>query len=382
MSTARMLVVFALCIALFGTVEAQTTVTSVKVTVPPSVDGKVDELWAKAGEVKLSVAGGELKGTVEVTMKSVYTDSDAYFLFQWKDADESLNRMYEFDGAKWSKVKGNEDRFNVMWNIDDSIAGFNTAGCAGLCHTASKQLIQETGEKQNLSAEAIAEVVPMGMWTNAANERGDLWHWKAHRTNPVAQVDDQYIGSTTKIDGEDITGRGSDKKESGGYSDNFDKAKARPKFAFKEKPTDVRILLKENAAEVTDATVFKAGDRVPREVVSKFVGSRGDIEAKGVWSAGMWTLEEKRALDTKNPDDIQFKDLGKSYSFAISVHDNGDGGEHGFQAGAAQLKFEVPKPPTPAPTPAPKGICGPSALLVLLLPALLYTRRNLNERAN
>ncbi len=372
----KMLVLFGLCIAFFDTVAAQTTVTSVKVPAGPVIDGKMDDIWAKATGFKLTVAGGELKAPIEVSMRSVYTESDVYFLFQWSDKDESLNRMYEYDGAKWVKVKGNEDRFNVMWNVEDSIANFNAAGCTVLCHVASKELIQSTGAKQNLSKEAIEEVEPMGMWTNAPNEKGDLWHWKAQRTNPAGQLDDQNIGGAIKIDGEHITGRGGDKKESGGYADNWDKAKARPKFTFKAAPSDVRMLLKDNAVEVTDATTFKAGDKVPREVVSKFVGSRGDIEAKGVWSNGVWTLELKRALDTKNADDIQFKDLSKGYSFALSVHDNSDGPEHGVQAGATQLKFEVPKPPTPAPTPAPKGICGPSALLAIaLLPLAAYVLR-------
>lgn len=370
----KMLVLFGLCIAFFDTVAAQTTVTSVKVPAGPVIDGKMDEIWTKAAGFKLTVAGGELKAPIEVSMRSVYTESDVYFLFQWKDADESLNRMREYDGTKWVKVKGNEDRFNLMWSIEDSIAGFNTAGCAVLCHAASKELIQQTGAKQNLSAEAIAEVVPMGMWTNAANEKGDLWHWKVHRTNPVGQADDTYVQNVLAISDEDITGRKGDKKEAGGYGDNF--VKGLPKYTFKTPPADVRILLKENAVEVTPATTFKAGDKLPNEVLAPFVGSRGDISAKGVWSNGMWTLEEKRALVTNNPDDIQFKDVTKGYFFAISVHDNGDGAEHGFQAGAAQLKFEVPKPPTPAPTPAPKGICGPSALLAIaMLPLAAYVLR-------
>ncbi len=248
-----MLALFALCIALLDTVAAQTTLTSVKVAAGPAIDGKVDELWAKAAETKITVAGGTLKAPVEVSMKSVYTDGDVYFLGVWKDADESLNRMYEFDGSKWNKMKGNEDRFNIAWNIDDSIANFNTIGCAAVCHSASSELIQELLAKQNLTKEALEGVGSIGMWTKAANEKGDLWHWKAQRTNPVAQADDQSVTSAVKIEvREYITGRYADKKESGGYSDNFDKAKARPKFTFKTAPSDVRILLKENAVEVTN----------------------------------------------------------------------------------------------------------------------------------
>jgi hypothetical protein len=353
---------FGLGLLLFSGSAVAETITSFKCPTPtgPTIDGVVDDLWANAQEKKITVAGGTLKAPTEVLMKSLYTDKDIFFLFRWKDDTESLNRMYEYDGTKWNKVKGNEDRFNLLWNIDDSIANFNSIGCTTLCHSAT-------------GPDGKSYLV---MSTNADNEKGDLWHWKAQRTNPVGQADDQWIQNKVDFSGHEATGRKTDKKESGGYSKNFDKDKARPKFAFKSAPSDVRILLKSDAVEVTDATTFKAGDRVPREVVSKFVGSRGDIEAKGVWKDGVWTLEMRRARDTGNADDIQFKDLTKTYYFGIAVHDNSGGEKHGYSAAAVQLNFELPKA-TPAPTPAPeKGICGPATLLAIAtLPLYVFRRR-------
>ncbi len=387
------ILLFAATVAMFfGQVFAATgTVTSVKVTAPPAVDGKIDEVWANAPATKITVAGGELKAPVEVSMKSVYTESDVYFLFQWPDATESYGFVYEYDGKewKWSPEMGEEDRLNIMWNIDDSVANFNAIGCLALCHSYEKKTIEEVGVKQNLSKELIDAVEPpMAMSTTSDAEKADLWHWKAQRTNPVGQVDDQLVQNklsiaTTDVAGvktaEHITGRVSDKKQSGGYSDNWDKTKKMPKYTFKS--GSGAILLMDNAIETPANAAFKAGDRVPLYVLSPFVGSRGDISAKGVWSNGMWTLEEKRALVTNNADDIQFKDLSRSYFFAISVHDNSGGPEHGFAAGAYELKFEAPKPAAPvaaAPTPVPekKGVCGPSALLAIaLLPLLAHFAR-------
>ena len=91
--------------------------------------------------------------------------------------------------------------------------------------------------------------------------------------------------------------------------------------------------------EITDYSKFKAGDRLPREVLEPLVGSRGDVSARAVWAGGMWTLEVKRALDTKNEDDVRFSDLSKEYAFAIAVH-NDDGDENHSFSGPYVLKFQ------------------------------------------
>jgi hypothetical protein len=70
---------------------------------------------------------------------------------------------------------------------------------------------------------------------------------------------------------------------------------------------DPRGSERKDAVEIKDYGKFNAGDRRPREVLEKPVGSRGDLEAHGVWDCGRWTLEIKRARDTGDKEnDGQF----------------------------------------------------------------------------
>ncbi|RMF88535.1 MAG: hypothetical protein D6736_10250 [Nitrospinota bacterium] len=287
-------------------------VRAVKVQQPPAIDGEVEAVWAQAPSLSIPVAGPS--GSFTVTMKALYTESDLYLLFQWPDATESLNRLYTYDGKAWKKVKGNEDRFNVMWG--NNIANFKKMGCFALCHGNA-------------------------MHTNAPEERGDLWHWKAQRTNPAGYADDQYIVHEPKEhEPGEVTGRLTDAKSGGGYQGNWDKAGKHPQYTFKSPPPDRRVLLKEQAVPLTDLSTVKAGDILPREVLARAEGSRGDITAKGRWANGTWTLELQRALVTGHEDDIQFADLHRDYYFSISVHDNSGEAHHSFATRAYKLEFE------------------------------------------
>ena len=147
--------------------------TAVKVDKPPLLDGKIEDVWKKAKDIKINLLGGANlpKGGTEVSLKAVYTSSDIYFLAQWRDPTQSLQRFpwkKQADGT-WLKLvdpadKGNdsnkyyEDKFAMLWNIN--IAGFDAAGCMVACHAG------EAGK-------------PFGnKYTANAGELGDLWHWK------------------------------------------------------------------------------------------------------------------------------------------------------------------------------------------------------------
>jgi hypothetical protein len=136
-------------------------------------------------------------------------------------------------------------------------------------------------------------------------------------------------GPGAKKVGEEETARGNDAKSAGGYSDNWDKEAKRPKYTFKEGVKPGPALLKSDAVEIKDYGKFKVGDRLPREVLEKPVGSRGDVEAKAVWDKGRWTMEMKRARDTGDKEnDIQFTHPGHPYYFGISVHDDAGDEDH------------------------------------------------------
>ena len=63
----------------------------------------------------------------------------------------------------------------------------------------------------------------------------------------------------------------------------------------------------------------RRGERSPPNRVT--TGSRGDVDAYGVWSNGSWTVTFVRALDTGNPDDHAFI-VGGVHSISLAVFDD------------------------------------------------------------
>ncbi|MFQ6089707.1 MAG: ethylbenzene dehydrogenase-related protein, partial [Candidatus Methanofastidiosia archaeon] len=208
---------------------------------------------------------------------------------------------------------GNEDRIAFMFEITP-VEGFRTNGCYVNCHSD-------------------------GMYTNADGEKMDTWHWKAHRTNPLGYADDKYLDNQIGDDG----GRHGDSKGEGNlsYSKNRTEDKSKPKYM--QNPSihakDERFLLKDEAIEIKDYSIFKKGDTVPGYLLARPKGSRGDVNAVGKWSNGTWTVEFSRKLNTGNPDDVVFSPTKEIY-FGVAVFDNTGSGNHTVFAKSIELMFE------------------------------------------
>lgn len=317
-----------------GYAQESSVLTAKKVAKPPVLDGKVDTLWKEAKAVKIPVTGGANlpNGSTEVTLQAVYTDTDIYLLAQWRDKTQSLQRFpwkKQADGS-WVKLtdpgdKGNdsnmyyEDKLAILWNIN--VAGFESAGCMVACHAG------ESGK-------------PFGnKYTNNPGELGDIWHWKSVRTGPVDQIDDQYLDSTRyDKDKSPEAGRKSDPKTVGGYTDNISEDKKSPKFAAKGNKPAPPYWIFDKDKEPFDDSKYKAGDEVASIIIAPFVGDRGDISAKAIWSKGMWTLEFSRKLKTGSQYDVQFDDLNKQYAFGVAVFDNAQV-RHAFATIPYKLSF-------------------------------------------
>lgn len=270
----------------------------------PKIEGKVDKAWDTVRATKVTVTEGP-QGRVEISLKALYTDKEVFLLFQWPDKTMSLSRFWEFDGKEWKKTKGNEDYFALAWDINNNVKDFPKKGCTVLCHKEDKKLF---------------------LRTNAPGERIDYWFHKPQRMVAVGQADDQYL--THELKKGKNSARRTDPKTAGGYEGNWDKEAKRPKYGFKEGVKPGPILLKKDAVEIKDYSKFKPGDRLPREVLAPFTGSRGDIQAGAVWDRGRWTVELKRARATEDKEnDVQLTGPGPYY-FGISVWDDGDDENH------------------------------------------------------
>ncbi len=322
--------------------------TSVKTDAAPAIDGKMDEVWAKAKPLavelgKLMYEPKDYKGSAKTTVniRSLYDGENIYLLLQWADPTESLRRepwVKQADGS-WKQQEDlddtdhentyYEDKLAIFWDINAQ--NFESKGCAVACHKAR-------GGRNS----GIPDKSPGRKFTNKPGETIDMWHWKAARTNPVGQVDDQYVDDTKDPAKNKDWGRKGDSKTGGGYVDNVSADKKGPAFMNKTPSDDNKFWVLDDQ-KVPFADTFKPGDVVGAIVVAPFAGSRGDISGKAVWAAGTWTLEIKRKLVTTGENaktqDVQFSDLKKTYYFGVSVFDN-TAVNHMYHEGVNKLVFK------------------------------------------
>jgi len=284
-----------------------------------------DPAWKEAGATTIKttvVVGSKATEPKDVTVQALYNDTDIWFRFEWADSTEST-RAWVYDGTAWKKSPDNEDRLALYWEITPN-TDFQTRGCAALCHSSDAE--------------------PIDKWYMIAPKAGDLfdnWHWKSARTNPVGQSDDKSLTGVLS-DPKDIESASvGDKKSGGGYADNLNAEKTGPAKMQDpaKKPSAGASALLVAEAVTLDASKLKAGDKVPLEVIAPAVGSRGDIETKGVWVGGKWTVVMHRKLDTGNQDDVKFS-VGQTYPFGLSVFNNLDGSNHTVSKGVYTLKFK------------------------------------------
>lgn len=331
---------------------------SYPVDAAPTLDGIGDEaFWADAQEIVVDVDSGFQDFATQVNLKSVYTADSVYFMMTYADPTESWYRypwIKQEDGT-WKQDKDPddkggdnnlhyEDKMAFIWNINNSIAKFETKGCYVACHDGENADEKPYGNK----------------FTSKEGELGDVWHWKSIRN--LNQIDDQYVDWTTyearkeADNGNKEAGRKSDPKDSGGFSDNYasmpDPADATKTVADKTMPgfisksTDTATgapgyILDSEKVAVTKAELdaMPAGTIIPGIVKSEIVGDRGQISAGWKWADGMWTLEFGRLLDTASEFDVEFTDLAAQYYFGVAVFENAQV-RHATETGASILVFK------------------------------------------
>ena len=297
--------------------SAKQTVTAAKVKkAPASLD---DPAWQKATAVQVPFEGKEKFAGKKATVntQAVYTDDGIYFRFNWQDADKSVTKgAWKFDGQKWAHQEGNEDRISLLFEIE-RIDKFATKGCAVVCHVPAGKTAKD-GK----------------FGTTSAAEKGDLWHWKAARSDPAGFADDTWLTQISEEKG----GRKSDAGE-GGDKKNMTTDKSRPMYmpAPGKKLAANDVLLVAHAVEIKDYSGFKAGDTLTYRMPKMPKGSRADIGALSRHADGSWTVVLYRKLDTGHDDDVAFNPR-KKYNFAMALFDN-SGDEDSYDSEVLTLQF-------------------------------------------
>jgi len=283
--------------------------------------GLDDAIWNEATAIQVPFEGKESFAgqKASVATKAVYTDEAVYFLFKWKDPTLSVVKgAWQFDGEKWSHQKGNEDRISLLFEIN-RINNFATKGCAIVCHVPQGAPNAKDGK----------------FGTTTAAEKGDLWHWKAARSDPAGVADDTWLTQISDKEG----GRKSDAGK-GGDQKNMTEDKSAPKYMLAPGKSLAKndILLAAHSVEIPAGTVFKAGDMLTYRMPKTAEGSRGDIKAESRYAGGGWTVMLHRSLDTGNEDDVAFNTRRK-YNFAMALFDD-SGDENSYDSEVLTLEFK------------------------------------------
>ena len=310
-------------VVLFNVYDADTaskqTLTVAKVKAAPAdLD---DDIWNSAKAIQVPFDGKEKfagKKTSVVT-KAVYSDNIIYFLFKWDDPTLSVTKgAWLYDGQAWTHQKGNEDRISLLFEIN-RINNYATKGCAVVCHVPAGAPNAKDGK----------------FGTATAAEKGDLWHWKAARSDPAGFADDTYV---TQISA-DKGGRKSD-AGNGGDKKNMTEDESKPAYMLSPGKSLGKngILLASHATEITDYSSFKSGDTLTYQMPKQPEGSRGDIKAASRYADGGWTVMLNRKLDTGNDDDVAFN-VRKKYNFTMALFDD-SGDEDSYDSEVLTLSFE------------------------------------------
>lgn len=307
--------------------------------------------------------------TMPLQVKAAYNGREMFFRYRWpSETPRIYHDMLKFDGAKWVRYGASvpgpqpegiyEDRVTML--VDDGsvpeferYGGYITIGDRMRFFTdqapaeevkAHPYLGQRRGQSEvgkylpetRSDVNDWASVVPEG---ELAALRGagyflDLWHWRAHRSNPVDKSDDQFVAEARYGD----SGKGP-------FFTNWDAELGQPRLMFDPAKTGIRALAwedlmagrlgfddlyylrEEDAVPFDPALAWAEGDTIPRRVLRQGEGSRADISvaAKARWQDGYWDVTLVRAMDTGNPlEDKALKDGGR-YTVAFAVHRNATG---------------------------------------------------------
>jgi hypothetical protein len=314
---------------------------SPRVSQAPKLDGQGnDAVWEDAESIELSVKNGEA-----VTLKTVHTETDVYFLARYKDeTEDAIAEPWEYDGKTWKRGRKG-DAALLFFVAGDSIEDFDKRGFEvmdfGFEPGQEPWEFGQTGQKTE-----------KGYWSGYKG-RGDGWLMGSATTSPFGQGDDYVYQSRREYVQSPETGSPLMQLKWDGFDTSFmlfinttgwresirlsaeqappagEAPEDQPYMMYKEGMTlkNTPYPFEDQLIEIPEGTSFKKGDKLPwvyfrREEAGRWGGSRDDVTGMMAYADGYWTVEFKRALDTKHGDDIAFKE-GDEVTFACLVRSDG-----------------------------------------------------------
>ncbi|MGQ0663896.1 MAG: ethylbenzene dehydrogenase-related protein [Pseudomonadota bacterium] len=307
--------------------------------------------------------------TMPLEVKAAYNGRDMFFRFRWPTkAPHIYHDMVKREGGNWVRIGASvagpqpqgmyEDRLTML--VDDGsvpefakYGGYITVGDRSRFFTneATKQEVEAhpyLGKK--MRQEEVGKHLPatrkdINDWASVVSEDElarlraagyflDLWHWRAHRSNPVGKSDDQFVAEARYGDAGE-----------GPFFSNWDGEKKQPRLMFDPAKVgrtalnwddlaksklgfgDIYYLREDQAVRFDASEAWKDGDTLPLRVLRVGKGSRADISVLGQarWENGFWDLTLVRKMDTGQPGDDKIMVDKRVYTVAFAVHRDASG---------------------------------------------------------
>ena len=300
----------------------------------PVLDGDPgDQVWRHAEVVTIRTVKGvnNPHDYVDIEVKALHDGTQIYFQFQWDDPDVSYKRFPLLKTANgWQVLQTAYAQSDENVYYEDKLSMYITdvknGSCAATCHLGVGPYSAK-GDKHGLHYTTKGEV-------------GDIWHWKAVRTNPMGIptgepgfLDDQHFRAPDPVPADPTKERYSagyhaDPNTGGGYTYNFVRIEpnkpltetyVRPKMlppihdilpnpdpTTSEQGHTWWIHKAQGIPYTPEADTYPVGTLIPNIIIDPFQGDRADVRAQGAWHQGRWTVETRRLLDTRSAYDVAF----------------------------------------------------------------------------
>lgn len=290
----------------------------------------------------------------ELRVKVAFNQEEIFFRLKFTSVEGIYHDYLRYEGRKWVKTMGSapgihpdrlyEDRVSFLLD-DGSVRHFAEQGGYVTIHEEMRFLSNQAPQaevKKVLKKKDVRKYIPGTRtdenWRNLQSGKDleelrqsgvflDLWHWRAHRSNPIGFTDDQWV----------FQYRNSDEGK-GPYTTNWDDKTKQPKWMFNPEKVgfyalkwddvknhrlsqkDIYYISQDIALPFDRNHQWQEGDTIPRQLLRKPQGSRGDIQAVGKWQDGVWDITMWRKLDTGHPLDDKILRPKRIYHIAFGVH--------------------------------------------------------------
>lgn len=289
--------------------------------------------------------------TMPLQLQAAYNESQVYFRYRWPARQPHVvTDLLRYRDGKWRRQSRTpigsdpgslaEDRLAMMLDDGsvpefDRYGGYVTVGAQMRDFTGSG--VDAAHQRKYLPA---TRTNPQDWYsivdqkTLAAQRKAgyflDMWHWRAHVSNPLGRADDQHVAWYRLFDSGETVAFSNWNAATGQPLWMFDPARHLPGAlrwtdvtSTSAKPSGRPYYLLETEAVPFDPQhPWRDDDVIPGQVLRDAADSRAEIrvQGRGRWADGYWDVTLVRALDTGHPlEDKVLRDQGV-YTVAVSVH--------------------------------------------------------------